>query len=104
MEQADVVGNVQAAAGLMSAGAVEHDDGLGAWSDLSADLLQVQGHGPGLGFWNSPGGADAPGRADGAEQISPGVALVPRRPGSAAAPGPDARQRALLADAGLVLT
>jgi len=38
-----------------------------------------------------------------AEQIGPIVTLVARRPRPAAAVGPNARHRALLADAGLVL-
>ena len=103
MEQAEVAWNVQAAASLMPAGAVKHDYSVGAWGDLAADLLQVQVHGPGVRLGDDPGGADAPRRADGAEQIGPGVALVSHTPGPGAALGPDARQRALLADAGLVL-
>jgi len=88
---------------LMPAGAVEHDHGVSAWGDLVADLLKVQVHGPGVGLGNHPCGADASGRTDGSEQIGPGIALVAWRPRPAAPFGPDAGQRALLADASLVL-
>src|SRR5204862_4880384 len=49
------------------------------------------------------GGADGALRADRAEQVGPGVAPVPWRPGPGAAPRPDPGQGALLADAGLIL-
>ena len=42
-------------------------------------------------------------RTDRAEQVGPGVAAVAGRPGPGAAPRPDPGQRALLADAGLIL-
>ena len=48
-------------------------------------------------------GANATGRADGTEQIRPGEAPVARRARAAPAPGPDAGQRALLANPCFVL-
>jgi hypothetical protein len=48
-------------------------------------------------------GANATGRADGAEQIGPGEAPVAQRARPGAAPGPDAGQRALLANPCFVL-
>src|ERR1019366_4286082 len=87
----------------MPAGAVEHDDGVGAWSDLAADLLQMQVHGPDVGVGHDPGCAHPAGGTDGAEQVGPFVALVLGCAGPAAALGPDPGQGSLLADAGLVL-
>ena len=102
-QQADVFGDAKAAAGAMPAGAVEHDDGVGAFADLGADLLKVQVHGPDVGAGRDPGRAHASGGADSAEQIGPFVALVARGARSAAALGPDPGQGSLLADAGFVL-
>jgi hypothetical protein len=48
-------------------------------------------------------GANATGRADGAEQIGPGEAPVARRARTGTAPGPDAGLRALLANPCFVL-
>src|SRR5579859_1868322 len=87
----------------MPSGPVEEDHGVGAGGDLAADLLQMQVHGPGVGVGQNPGGADAAGGTDGPEQVGPLVALVAGGARPAAALGPDAGQRALLADAGLVL-
>jgi hypothetical protein len=102
-QQADVVGDLQASAALMPSGSVQDDDGVGAWGDPSADLGQMQGHGFGVDIGQHQAGADASGGADGAEQIGPAIAAVAGRGWTAAALGPDAAQRALLADPGLVL-
>ena len=87
----------------MPAGSVEYDYGVGALGDLAADLLEMQVHGPGLGLGNDPGGAGSAGRTNGPEQIGRDVALIAGRARAAAALGPDTGERALLADAGLVL-
>ncbi len=53
--------------------------------------------------WQHESRANATRRADGAEQVGPGVALVARCARTAAAVGPDVGQAALLADPGFVL-
>src|SRR4051794_6875717 len=101
-QQGEVLGDGEAA-GAVPAGAVEHDHGVGARGDLVADLRQVQAGGRGVGIRQDQGGADGALRADRAERVGPGVAAVAGRPGPGAATRPDPGQRALLADAGLVL-
>src|ERR1700747_76757 len=51
----------------------------------------------------APSGAGAARRADGAEQVGPGEPPVALDPRTRAALGPDAGQRALLANAGFIL-
>jgi hypothetical protein len=77
---------------------------MGAGCHGGADLGQVQCHHPGVGAGQHQAGSEPAGRADGTEQVCPLVALVARcrRPGATL--GPNAGERALLADAGLVLT
>src|SRR5215207_3533089 len=103
VQQGDVVGHAQPAAGPVPSGAVDGQHGMGARGDVGADLGQVQVHHVGVGERQHERGASAAGWADRAEQVGPGIALVPRRRRPGAALGPHPGQRALLADAGLVL-
>lgn len=103
VQEADVVGDVQSAAGLMPACAVEHDDRMVAGPDVTADLGEVEVHGLAIRVGQDERGADVARGTDRPEQISPIVALIARGPRPAAALGPNAGQRALLTDAGFVL-
>jgi hypothetical protein len=76
---------------------------MAARRDLPADLGQMQRHDLGVGGWDDEGRRGAALRTDGAEDVGPFVALIARRAGPCASFGPDAGQRALLADACLVL-
>jgi len=89
-EQADVVRDVQFAAGLMPAGAVEQNDGVAVGRDDAADLGEVQVHRLGVGLGQDERSADIPRGTDRAEQIGPVVALIARRARPAAALGPNA--------------
>lgn len=89
--------------GDVIARAIEHEGGLAARRDLPADLGQMQRHDLGVGGWDDEGRRGAALRTDGAEDVGPFVALIARRAGPCASFGPDAGQRALLADACLVL-
>lgn len=60
-------------------------------------------HGLGVAAWRHETGTDAPGRTDRAEEIGRLGALVLRRRGSGAAPGPAPRELGLLPDPGFVL-
>src|SRR3984893_11395247 len=60
-------------------------------------------HGLDADCWHDQGGAGAARRADGAEQVGPGEPPVALDTRTRAALGPDAGQRALLADAGFIL-
>ncbi|KAF0131101.1 MAG: hypothetical protein FD152_2073 [Xanthobacteraceae bacterium] len=76
---------------------------MGALADVAGDLVDVELHRLGVGEGQRQSGADAPGRADRAEEIGALVALVRRlaRPRAASGPLPD--QAVLLADASFVL-
>jgi hypothetical protein len=63
----------------------------------------MQVHHFGVGERQHEGGSNAAGRADRAQQVCPGVALIPRCNGARAAFSPHPGQRALLANSGLVL-
>ena len=76
---------------------------MGLRIDLFADFLKVQVHGPGIGLGYHPGSSDSAGRADGAKEIGPAIALVTGLARPATALGPDTCQGALLADARFVL-
>ena len=82
---------------------IEDEGGVGAGRNLPADLGQMQRHGLGVGGWDDEGRRGAALRTDGAEDVGPFVALIARRAGPCASFGPDSGQRALLADACLVL-
>ena len=87
----------------MPPGPVHEQRGVRAGCDVTADLVDVELHGLGIGVGKRQTGADAARRADGAEQICAAVALIRRLagPGSAARPLPD--DAVLLPDPGFVL-
>src|SRR4051794_2530471 len=101
-QEGEVPGDGEAA-GRVPARPVEHDHAVRPGRDVAADLGQVQAGGRGVGVGQDEGGTDGPLRTDRPEQVGPGVAAVAGRPGPGAAPRPDPGQRALLADAGLIL-
>ena len=88
------------------AGTVEDQQSDGTDADAVANFNQMLVHGRDADGRHDQRGAGAARRADGAEQVGPGepseppVALDPR---TRAALGPDAGQRALLANAGFIL-
>lgn len=87
----------------MPAGPVQQQHSVGALGDSEGNLVDVELHGLGIGEGQRQAGTDAPGRADGAEQIGAFVALVGGLDRPCAASGPLPNQAVLLADAGLVL-
>lgn len=89
--------------GLVPAGAIHQDDGVGAGGDSAADLIEVELHHGGVGPGQHESRTFAQPRADRAEQVGVGVALVGRqaRPTALACPEPDAS--VLLVEPGLVL-
>jgi hypothetical protein len=68
-----------------------------------AFMREVCVHGSDVDLRHDDGGANAAFRAGGTEQISPGEAAVLVRAWARSSAGPDAGQRALLANSGLVL-
>lgn len=103
MKKAYVFWDPQLAARLMPSGSIKEQDGVTALRHLAADLLEMQVHRVGIGIRQDQGCADIAARTDSAEYIGPLTALVARRGRTAAALGPDAGQRALLANAGFIL-
>src|SRR6202011_2909178 len=77
--------------------------GDGTEADACADFGQMLVHGLDADGRHDEGGAGTARRADGAEQVGPGEPPVALDPRTRAALGPDAGQRALLADAGFIL-
>src|SRR6266576_1239793 len=75
----------------------------GARADASADFSQVFVHGLDADCRHDQRGTGAARRADGAEEVGPGEPPVALDPRARAAPGPDAGQRALLADPRFIL-
>jgi hypothetical protein len=73
------------------------------WLISARCLFMASIHGLDADCRHDQGGAGAARRADGAEQVSPGKPPVALDPRTRAALGPDAGQRALLADAGFIL-
>ena len=76
---------------------------MGALGDVARDFIEVELHHVGVGVGQRERGADAPRRADGAEQIGVVVALVGGLPRPRSAAGPLPNLAVLLADAGLIL-
>ena len=101
-DRRDVVGHVELARGVPS-GPVEEESGVGALGDVARDFIEMELHHVGVGVGQRERGADAPRRADGAEQIGVVVALVGGLPRPRSAPGPLPNLAVLLADTGLVL-
>ena len=89
--------------GNVVAGAVEDESGVATCRHLAADGLQMQRHGLGVRGRHDQARCDATLRTGRAEQVGPVVALVVRRAGPRSTLGPDAGQRALLTDPGLIL-
>ena len=87
----------------MIAGAVEDESGVATCRHLAADSSEMQRHGLGVRGRHDQARCDATLRTGRAEQVGPVVALVVRRAGPRSTLGPDAGQRALLADPGLIL-
>ena len=87
----------------MIAGSVEDEDGMCVGRDLAADRIQMQRHGLSIRRRHNQACCDATLRTGGAKQIGPVVTSIARRPRPCSASGPNAGQRALLADPGLIL-
>lgn len=103
MKEADVFWDPQLAACLMPSGSVKEQDGVTAGRHLAADLLEMQVHRFGIGIRQDQSRADIATRTDSAEYVGPLTTLVARRGRAAAALGPNAGQRALLANPGFIL-
>lgn len=103
MQQPDIVRHHQAIALLVPTRAVQREHGKRPPSNPSADFLQMQVHCFDVGVRQHEPGADAPRRADGAEQVGPFVTLIAWGGRSAAPLRPDARQAALLTNTSFVL-
>jgi len=102
-KQADVVWNAELFAGRVPSCAIEGENGVCARRHHAADFGQVFVHRVSVGGGQDQASADVARGAYGTEQIGPGIAPIARRGWTRAARGPDAGQRALLADTGFVL-
>src|ERR1700730_6025519 len=87
----------------MPACTIEQHNGMTVCCNIATDLGEMQVHGLAIRHGEDEGCSDISCGTDGTEQIGPALALIARSPRPAAALGPDACQRALLADAGFVL-
>ena len=87
----------------MPTSTVEDQQGDGTDADAFADFGQMFVHGADTDDRHDQGGAGAARRADGAEQVGQGEPPVALDARTRAALGPDAGQRALLANAGFIL-
>jgi hypothetical protein len=103
LEQTDIAWDPQPFASLVPSGSIEEQHGVTALRHLVADLLEMQVHRLGVGIRQHQSRADLATRADSAEYVGPFAALIARGGRTAAALGPDAGQRALLANAGFIL-
>ena len=97
-QQGEVVGDNEGVRSVPAC-AVEDEDGMGTGGDAAGDFREVGVHRLGV-----DGRQDQPCRgatcgADGPEDVGPLVAGIAGCAGSGAAPGPDAGERALLANA-----
>ena len=102
-DRGDVFRHVELA-GDVPSGSVEQQHRVGALGDIARDFVEVELHHVGVGMRKRERGADAPRRANGAEQIGVVIALVAGLARSRSAPGPLPNLAVLLADPGLVLT
>ena len=87
----------------MPACPIKDQEGMRSGGDGAGDLGQAGGHCPGVDAGQHETGCGAAGRTDGTEEIGPLIAGIAGRAGSGAAPGPDAGDRALLADPCFIL-
>jgi hypothetical protein len=83
----------------MIAGAIEDESGVATCRHLVSDSSEMQRHGLGVRRRHDQTCCDATLRTGRAEQVGLVVALVVRCAGPRSTLGPDAGQRALLADA-----
>jgi hypothetical protein len=86
----------------MPSGLVEEENRMPAWADRGGNLGQVQVHGFGIAGRQDEGRTLSFSGANGTEDVGRGGALVTRRRGSRATPGPAPCDLVLLADAGLI--
>jgi hypothetical protein len=100
-QEGDVGGNREAFRHV-PAGLIEKEDGVAPWRDLGRDLLKMQAHGLRVAAWQDEGCSLAFPGTDGAEDVGRGGALIMRREGPCAAPGPSSGDLVLLSDACLV--
>jgi len=100
--QGDVFGDRERGSNVI-AGAIEDESGVATCRHLAADSSEMQRHGLGVRGRHDQARCDATLRTGRAEQVGPVVALVVRRAGPRSTLGPDAGQRALLADPGFIL-
>ena len=103
VQKRDFVRHAQLVPCLVPAGAFDAQQCVRTGGNAGADLGQVQVHHGRVRERQHQDGAGAAGRADGAEQVSPGVALIPKCREPRAAFSPYTRQRALLTDPRFVL-
>ena len=87
----------------MIAGAIEDDGGMCTGTDLTTDLGEMQRQPFAVGGRENKGCGGATLRTNGAEDVGPFIALIARSARARSALGPDAGQRALLADPRFVL-
>jgi hypothetical protein len=102
-KQAEVGWHSQALARLVPPGTVTDQHGMGLGADLVANLGQVYGHRFAADPGHDDGGAHGTARADRTEDVGRGMAVVANRRRTGAPQGPQIGQRALLADARLIL-
>jgi hypothetical protein len=87
----------------MPSGPIHDEQGDRSSRNASADFSQMHGHGFDVHGRQHQSSASATGWANSTEQIGPDKAPVAGRAGTASAPGPDASQRALLANSCFIL-
>ena len=87
----------------MPASLIDQEDGVGSWCDHLGNLSEMQVHRLGVASRQDQGGALALLRADRAEDVGGGSALVTGRARAGAALGPAAGDLVLLANTRLVL-
>jgi len=102
VNKCDVAGYGEAG-GEMISSAVENKGCVRARCDVVPDFFEMHGHDFGVGGRRDEGCGGAALRANGAKNVGPFVTLIARRTGARPAFGPDTGQRALLANARLVL-
>jgi len=100
--QGDVLGDNKIF-GDVIAGAIEHDGGVCAGTDLTTDLGEMQRQCFAVGGRENKGCGGATVRTNSAEDVGPFIALIAPGARACSALGPDAGQRALLADPRFVL-